>query len=135
MPTPVRDALERLRAAAADGRLRQLAADHGLRLVVAFGSAVRDEAPPRDLDLAVEPSGGVDLLRLHADLSSLADTEDLDVLDLSRAGIVARAEALGGGEPLHEAEPGRFAEAQVTALAQLWDTRWLRDVELRTLAR
>jgi hypothetical protein len=51
------------------------------------------------------------------------------------AGIVARGEALGDGRPLFEAVPGAFAEDQMAALTMMWDTRWLRDLQLEQLAQ
>ncbi len=103
-------------------------------MVVVFGSVLTENRPAADLDLAVEAPAPLDLLALSGDLYALTGYEDIDVLDLSRAGTVLRAEALGYGRPLFESVPGRFAEAQVTALAMLWETRWLRDLELEMLA-
>jgi hypothetical protein len=47
-------ALEELRRLAAAGDLDRFCVDHGIRLLIAFCSAVRrDDVEPRDLDLAV----------------------------------------------------------------------------------
>lgn len=120
--------------AAGDGAVRSLARRHGVRLIVVFGSAVEPGRQPADLDLAVDHDGDIDLLALGEDLYRLTGYERVDILDLPRAGIVARAKALGRGRLLFEREPGRLAEAQMVALALLWDTRWLRDLELDVLA-
>lgn len=127
-------ALEQLRAAAQRGVLAQVCRDHGLRLLVAFGSALTRPDQARDLDLAFLPQAAVDTVRLLDDLYRLTGSEAIDLMDLSRAGIVARAQALGHGTPLFEAEPQLFAEEQLVAIARRADTRWLRDLELDALA-
>lgn len=129
-----REALDRLLAARGDGRLDDVLDTHGITLVVVHGSVVDPDATPSDLDLAIGHDGSVDMVRLHADLYELTGHEQFDLLDLERAGIVARAESLGHGRPVVEREPGEFAERQVVALAMAWDTRWLRDLELARLA-
>lgn len=136
MVTPTRDArtaLARLRGAVEEGSFADLAGRHGLRLAVVFGSAVHPDAAPADLDLAVDHDGELDVLALLEDLYRLTGHEEIDVLDLRRAGIVARGESLGDGRLLWERSAGSFAEAQVVALTTMWDTRWLRDLELDQL--
>ncbi len=124
---------------AATGDLRRFCEQHGIRLVVAFGSAVHPDLAPaaRDLDLAVswEPNSDRDVMRLLSDLMTVLGLDAVDVMDLDRAGVVARDQALGRGELLYESEAGRFDEEQVHAMARRADTRWLRDLELRILAR
>lgn len=135
---PTRDArtaLARLRAAAADGTLTSVATRHDVQLLVVFGSAVDGSAAPQDLDLAVGHRGELDVLALAEDLYALIGYEGLDLMDLRRAGTVARGESLGHGRLLWESADGLFAEAQMIALATMWDTRWLRDLELAQLAR
>lgn len=129
-------AVARLRAAAQTGQLDGLAGAHGLRLLVAFGSAARDEPSPRDVDLAFAAERGatVDPVALLGALTDLTGTEALDLLDLDRAGTVARARALGRCVPLFESRHGEFAREQLRALMQFADTGWLRDAQLRSLA-
>jgi hypothetical protein len=128
-----RVALQRLQAAVASGALADVVDRHGLRLVVVHGSAVDPAAHPGDLDLAVDHDGAMDVLVLLEDLYRVTGCERIDVVDLRRAGIVARGESLGHGRLLWERDEGAFAEQQVVALATMWDTRWLRDVELDLL--
>lgn len=130
-----RVALTRMLAARDDGRLQPVLTAHGIELVVAHGSVVDPDDAPSDLDLAIGHDGRADLLKLWEDLYRLTGYETIDLLDLETAGIVARGLALGHGRPLVEAVPGTFAEQQMVALAMLWDTRWLRDLELDQLAR
>jgi predicted nucleotidyltransferase len=132
-----RAALARLRAAAEDGRLDLLCGQQRVRVLTAFGSAVRPDGAPRDLDLAVrfEPGRRGDVLELHDRLSRLTGSDDVDLLVLDDAGPVARERALVGCEALFESEPGAFANAQMTAMCQRMDTDWLRALDLETLRR
>ena len=56
-------------------------------------------------------------------------------MDLNRANVVARLEALREGETLFERRAGEHNERLVQALALFWDTQWLRDLELEALTR
>ncbi|MEE8600495.1 nucleotidyltransferase domain-containing protein [Euzebya tangerina] len=129
-----REALRRLLDAERSGSLDALAHRHDLNLIVAFGSALR-EGPAADLDLAVGHGGTMNVLALLEDLYQLTGSEKIDVLDLNRAGTVPRSEALGPGRLIWERDVGAFAEAQMVTLAMLWDTQWLRDLELEQLAQ
>lgn len=77
-------------AVPSDRRLRDLAHRHGLRRVVAFGSAIRaDFRPDSDLDLLVEPIPGHRLgLRQRAALVADAETLFERDVDLVAAGEV-----------------------------------------------
>lgn len=135
--SPPRAALDQLRREARDGALAQLCQEAGIELLVAFGSATDPDWPvaPRDLDVAVVMTGGSDLLHVIDALMAHLAFEQIDVMDLDRAGSVARAQALGRGELLYERTPGSFAEQQILALVQHADTKWLRDLQLEALAR
>jgi predicted nucleotidyltransferase len=128
------EALERLLAARDEGRLDALVDKHGLELLVVFGSALDEGASPEDLDLAVGHDGRANLLEMMTDLYHLTRFERFDLLDLERASVVPRAEALGQGSPLLEVVPGTFAERQMADVALSMDTRWMRDIQLRQLA-
>lgn len=136
METPA-TALRRLRAAVADGRLAAVCRRHGVALLVVFGSAA-DPAragAARDLDLAVLPrETGWDLVAFVADLTELAGLDDIDVVDLRRAGPVLRVEALHRGRVLHEQRPGTAARLEAAAITQQMETRWLRDWARRLMA-
>lgn len=135
MGTDPRTALDRLLAAASSGELDELCEARGVRLLAAFGSATRAEGEPGDLDLAVrfEDDAG-DLLRLLEDLSRIAGTDGLDVMDLALADPVARERGLVGTVPLFESERGAFARAQMSAMLERMDTAWLRHLDLDTMA-
>jgi predicted nucleotidyltransferase len=133
-----REALERLIAAADSGELRQLCERYGADLLVAFGSATRTGGTPRDLDIAVlfrRDAGRPALLGFLDELGQLAQTTELDLMDLGRAGPVARERALVGGHVLAELTPGTFAQEQMRAITERMDTAWLRRLSLELMAR
>src|SRR5258706_11468061 len=106
MRTPA-EALERLHRAEQSGALAAFADRYGLSLIVVFGSTARGEPTARDLDVAVgSRTGDLDPVRVVTALMELAGTEQIDLLDLDRAGPVARQHALVPGIPLHEHPAG-----------------------------
>lgn len=138
MRTPA-DALSVLRDAAVSGELRQVCRRLGIEVLVAFGSAVDPSPirPPRDLDVAVrlEPDTTSDLVDVVNALIDLTGFTWVDVMDLGRAGVVARARALGPhAEPLYEAESGAVALAQMAALTYAMETAPMRRQDLELLA-
>lgn len=128
------EALQALRDAAADGRLAAFCVEQGIELLTAFGSAVHGDAPPRDLDLAVRLADGTELVPVVSALVAWLACDDLDVLDLRRAGVVARANALDRCEPLYELRRGDYARASMAALAMAAETDWIRELQLDRLA-
>lgn len=136
--TTPRAALARLRDSAGSGELARFCLERGVRLLVAFGSATDPQrtGQAHDLDLAVSWSPGArgDLFGLIADLVGWLQLDEIDVVDLDRAGIVVREQALAHGTPLVEAEPGLFARLQMAAITQRMDTEWLRRLDLTLLA-
>lgn len=130
-----RAAMARLRTLASEGALEDWAPRHGVRAVVAFGSAVADTGPARDLDVAVLLSTGASLLSVVNGLIALVGFDGIDVLDLGRGGPVVREQALVGGEALYEDERGLVAELQIAATSQRMDTEWLHRLRLEALAR
>ncbi len=101
----------RLRAARADGRLAQACAATGIELVVLFGSAATEP----------DPHGLVG--------------DALDVLDLDRAGPVARQRALTQGEVLVQLRPGAFATRQMAAMREFIETDPFRRLDLEMMGR
>jgi predicted nucleotidyltransferase len=129
-----RRALGRLRRAAATGELTALCVRHGVTLLVAFGSTVHGKADPRDLDLAVLAED-LDLIGLIGDLMELGELNEIDLLDLRRAGPLAKERALAHGELLYESWTGLFAQRRDGAVAQFMDTERMRRRQLKSLAR
>ncbi|WP_298806523.1 hypothetical protein [uncultured Pseudokineococcus sp.] len=142
MSTTALEALDALRAAASGGRLADLCRRHDVDLFSAFSSAVRASRAdvggpaPRDLDVAIRfGSPGGDLVGVVTELVELLHWDAVDVMDLARAGVVARSRALGpGAEPLFEAAPGRYALAQMAALTTEMETERMRRRDLELLA-
>lgn len=130
------EVLDRLRREARDGTLARLCPQWGIELLIAFGSAADPTwpAPPRDLDLAVVMTREHNLLRVLDSLVRHLDFAHIDLMDLARAGEVARFQALSRGEVLYEASAGTFTEQQIVAIVQHADTRWLREIQLEALA-
>lgn len=130
-------ALARLREAAEDSRVGELCRRHGVALLVVFGSAVAGHASPKDLDLAFrgEPHAQVDVVALLGDLVDLAGCDELDLMDLARADVVAREQALRRPVVLHESSAGLFAREQTAAITLRMDTAWLRRLSLESMAR
>lgn len=126
-------------AGGSDGSLEALCQRFAVRLLVAFGSALGDDetATAKDLDIAVAFCGDqpADVVALVNSLIALTDFEGVDVMDLDRAGPVARDRALTGTLPLYEAEAGDVARAQMAAALERMDTAWLRRDDLVTMAR
>ncbi len=131
------DAARRLRGAAVDGRLEALAEVHGLSLVVMVGSASRGQPDARDLDVAVgaRERTGLDAVAVICALMNLVDSDCVDLLDLDRAGPVARQHALVPGDPLYEYQPGEFARQQMKASGQRLGTEWMRRLDLALMAQ
>lgn len=134
MSTPS-SALQRLREESA--QLNVLCDEYAVILLTAFGSVLRPEAEPHDLDLGVlfEYAGEHDALGLRDDLVALAGYEGIDLVVLNGAGPVIRERALVGAEVLHEARKSVHANAAVAATMERMDTAWLRDLALEELAR
>lgn len=128
--------LEELRRRRESGDLEAPCREQGITLLVAFGSAVDPEhTHPRDLDLAVLLDPGRDFVAVVADMMRWLRSDDIDVMDLARADVVARYESLAGGELLYERDSATFDELEIAAVLRMADTKWLRDLRLRALAR
>ncbi len=90
----------------------------GLRLLVLFGSRARgDAAPGADWDLAFLADSGFDPDALMADLALGLASDDIDLVDLSRAGAQVRFRVARDGLIVHEAMPGEFGRFWVDAVS------------------
>jgi len=125
-----------LLAAVDDGRVRSMCERLGLDLLVLFGSALTTD-DPGDVDLAVGYGPGVDhdLLAFLDAVHDLAPGDFVDVLDLDRAGPVARVQALIRGRVLYERSPGTFTRREMFALGEYAETSHMREALLRELTR
>ena len=136
MSVDPREGLERLRRLARSGELDALCERRGIVLLSVFGSATRPEGQPADLDVAVafDRAADPDLVGLTNELIEVTGVEALDLMDLRRAGHIARERALVGAVGLFEAAPGGFARAQMAAATSRMDTDWLRRLDLKLMA-
>ncbi|MEJ7705800.1 MAG: hypothetical protein WKF82_00150 [Nocardioidaceae bacterium] len=137
MSDTARKAVRRLCAAAESDDLAELCVPAGAQLLVLFGSANMSDSDPKDVDLAVrfEREAFHDVLGLLDQLYRLTSYEGFDVLDLGRAGPLARERALVGARVLHEARPGLFAKEQIAAIMERLDTDGMRRAELELMSR
>lgn len=135
MTTPA-EGLQRLRDAAASGRLDAFCARHGVRLLTVFGSAARGEERARDLDVGIVTERGAvfDAVAAVGDLVELTGTDAVDLAHLNRGGPVLRERALVGSIGLYESEPGALADAQSVAIAERIETDPMRRLNLRLLS-
>lgn len=131
-----RSALAALRDAAAACGLDGFCERHRIRVLTAFGSVVRGEPEPRDLDIGVltETDALLDMGAAVAELAALADFDGVDLVYLNRGGPLIRERALVGSVGLYESEPAALANAQMAAMAERVETDPMRRLNLRMLA-
>ncbi len=111
--------------------LRTVCERYHVKMLVVFGSVLRAGGVPRDVDIAVEYDiADPDVLGFLDELSEIAGTSAIDLMDLGRANPVARERALVGGRVLAQAWLGLFGRAQMAAMMERMDTDWLRRIDL-----
>jgi uncharacterized protein YutE (UPF0331/DUF86 family)/predicted nucleotidyltransferase len=103
----------------------------GIRLLVAFGSTVREmRHPDSDLDLALwaeAPNPSLaQLASIDAELRHLFAGEQVDLVLLPTASPLLQYQVAKHGEPLFEARPGLFRAFQALAAKRYADTAHLR---------
>jgi predicted nucleotidyltransferase len=135
----VRGALNSLLAAAENGGLEAFCERFGLDLVSVFGSSLDpDVGEPGDLDVAIrfEDPSSADVVGAVGALAELVGSDQVDVMVLNGAGVVARSRALRPqAKGLFEKRPGLYALAQMAALAEEMETAPMRRRDLELLAR
>jgi predicted nucleotidyltransferase len=100
--------------------LRTIARQHGLSLLVLFGSRARGDALVHgDWDLGYLAADSVDPLALTAALAESLGTERVDLVDLGRASGLLRYRAARDGIPVYEAQKGSFDRFRFEA-ARFW---------------
>jgi predicted nucleotidyltransferase len=81
----------------------------GLRLLVLFGSRARGEAGPlSDWDFGFIGEPSLDTPSLLAELAEAVDSDDVDLVDLTRANGQLRFRAAADGRVIYESEPEVF---------------------------
>lgn len=82
----------------------------GLALLVLFGSRARGDAHPgSDWDFGYLAGASFDPLGFASELTALLGTDDVDLVDLSRASGLLRYRAAADGRPLHDSSGEEFA--------------------------
>lgn len=119
-------------------RIRPVAEDEGLRLVVLFGSAARaggggGGSVGADLDLAVDAAGLLDLVRMTNVFGLALERSDVDLANLTTADPVLLLSVAEEGIPLYEAEPGTFERFHSLSVRRFHDTRKFREMEHREI--
>ena len=118
-----------LQAAAAD-----VAAQHGLALVVLFGSAARGgKTPPGDIDIAVKTIAAgpplADALAIVNTLIQRLHIQPIDLVDLRRGDPLLLMQVAQDGIALYEETPTTFAEFVSLAARRYADTAKFRRAE------
>lgn len=101
-------------------RLSMDPAAAALRLAVLYGSRARaDAAEGSDWDIGVLADDPPDMPALSAALTEILGTDEVDVVDLSRASALLRYRAARDGIPLLERPSDEFQRFQLAAV-QFW---------------
>jgi predicted nucleotidyltransferase len=88
-----------------------------LALLVLHGSRARDDAHPRsDWDFAYHADSSLDEFALRARLADCLRTNEIDLLNLDRAGGLVRYRAARDGQLLFERRPGEFERFRLEAI-------------------
>jgi predicted nucleotidyltransferase len=115
-------------------RIGPLFEDERLQLVLLFGSVVSGKVHGRsDIDIAFLFDGPVDIVDLTNRVSRLLRTDNVDVIDLRRAGPVMRFAAARDGRLLYERSAGLFHEFYSLAFRRYVDTGKLRDARQKVI--
>ena len=125
----VAESLDRLRAAADDGRLDDVAHRYGVALITVFGSAIRTPQRARDLDVAVSLPAGTDgLLALVGELADLTASDDVDVLVIDDASPTARRNwsRRRRTSVRISSKTSRLSQLATTSRPPFWSTSMLR---------
>jgi predicted nucleotidyltransferase len=111
-------------------RLVPIFKDEGLKLVLLFGSAVLGKIHKQsDIDLAFLFDKPVDILSLTNRVIRLLHADNVDVVDLRRAGPLLKFSVVKNGRLLYERQPGMFNEFYSLAFRMYVDSKKLRDAQ------
>lgn len=95
-----------------------------VELAVLFGSVSSGQTHAEsDVDIAVWPKAGVDILDLTREVVAVLGTEEVDLVDLRRASGTLCQVVATRGRVIYEERDGRFAE-----FASLAERRWQDDL-------
>ena len=115
--------LRAVRDAAHDGTLAALCDELDIEVLVLFGSSIH-RPDPGDVDLAAFAHGSpVSILTAMEEFAAAFPGDNIDLMDLDRAGPVARQRALTRGEVLYRVRPAAFSERQIFAMREFMEPR------------
>jgi predicted nucleotidyltransferase len=117
-------------------RLAPLSADHGLQLVVLFGSAASGKMHKgSDVDLAFLFDVSPDILELTNRVIRRLRIDNVDVVDLRRASPLLRMSVVKSGHLLYERSPGIYTDFCSLSFRMYADSKKLRDAQARSIKR
>lgn len=100
------------------------------RFIALYGSVARgDERPPEDIDLAILSREKLDPVAITNRFVQLLRTQNVDIVDLSRADALLLMLVAREGVPLYQARPAEFTQFCSLAARRFADTRKFRDAE------
>ncbi|MBT9584537.1 DUF86 domain-containing protein [bacterium] len=113
--------------------IRELGRQHGLTLVVLFGSQGR--RPDSDWDLALQAGSAVDQDQVEESFVRSLQRADLDFLWLSQASPLAAAQVANQGQALYQDRPERFGDFQIAAQLRRSDHRLWQEGDRQFVKR
>jgi len=116
------------------GRLAPLYGDGPLQLVLLFGSVASQRTHREsDIDLAFLSDTPIDIISLTNRVIRLLRSDNVDVIDLHRAGPLLKYSAVRTGKVVYERQSGAFAGFCSLASRMYADTKKLRDARERAI--
>ena len=119
-------------------KLPRVCRKYGLKLIVLFGSHVKDRVHPNsDVDIAVLPEKRrrPNLLNLYVDLVPFLGSDRLDIVDLRRAPPLLAWNVAREGLLLYEAQEGDWTRFRIRAMKNYDDVRRFEKLRLAALDR
>lgn len=116
-------------------RLKLLARETtGLELLVLFGSRGRgDVRDSSDWDFAFRGNEELDTPNLMGDLTATLSTDDVDLVDLERAGGLLRYTIARDGVPIYEAKSRAFEQFWLDAVSFWCDAQHVLEPEYESI--
>ncbi|MDP3996221.1 MAG: nucleotidyltransferase domain-containing protein [bacterium] len=117
-----------------NNRIRELADEYGLNVVVLFGSQATGKIHSKsDVDIAVISRKPVERIKLVSEFSDLLRRDDVEVVNLVNASPTLMRSVVADGKLLYEAEEGAFLRWKIYAIKIWMETAWLRKLRDKKL--
>lgn len=115
-------------------KLTPLFGEKGLELILIFGSIAKGKGNKKsDIDIGFLFEKPVDILDLTNRVIQLLKTDNIDVVDLHRAGPLLKLSAILNGKVLYEKKTGAFNEFQSLTFRIYVDTKKLRKAQEKVI--